>query len=175
LPRRAAAHPTAEVRCPNPAGPVRRLPRSHLRRRIRARLRLIRAPRRRSNESTISTISQEKPAGKSGGFCFNAWPLLKAKVSRAGTWNQELNCLPENRAAREAMRCQPRNIGDRAAECMGWAKTARSDQERVTFLEMAQAWSQAAVVAERKSPFRNGAAPPAHSASCASSLDERIN
>jgi hypothetical protein len=64
---------------------------------------------------------------------------------------------------------------DHAAECMGWAKTARSDQERVTFLEMAQAWIQAAIVAERKSPSGNGAAPPAHSASCGSPLDERIN
>lgn len=34
-----------------------------------------------------------------------------------------------------------------ADECMGWAKTARSDQEREIFLQMARTWMQAAVLA----------------------------
>jgi hypothetical protein len=50
---------------------------------------------------------------------------------------------------------------DYAEECMGWAKTARSHKERVTFLEMAKTWLQAAVLAERtNSPSANGATPP---------------
>jgi hypothetical protein len=35
-----------------------------------------------------------------------------------------------------------------AAECMDWARTAKSDQERDTFLQMAQTWLNAALVAE---------------------------
>jgi hypothetical protein len=34
-----------------------------------------------------------------------------------------------------------------ADECMGWAKTARSNQEREIFLQMARTWMQAAVLA----------------------------
>ncbi len=50
-----------------------------------------------------------------------------------------------------------------AEECMGWAKTARSDKERVTFIEMAKTWLEAAVLAERAdSPSANGAPPPTH-------------
>lgn len=53
---------------------------------------------------------------------------------------------------------------DHAAECLGWAKTARSDQERITFLEMAQAWLQAAIVAERRnSPSGKRVMQPTHS------------
>ena len=49
-----------------------------------------------------------------------------------------------------------------AEECMGWAKTARTVQERVTFLEMAKTWLQAAALADRSiSP--NEAMPPSHS------------
>ena len=32
-----------------------------------------------------------------------------------------------------------------ADECMGWAKTAKSDRERETFLQMAKTWLEAAV------------------------------
>jgi len=53
-----------------------------------------------------------------------------------------------------------------AAECMEWAKTARSDQERNTFLEMAKTWLQAATVADRASlPSVNGAIRPSPSVS----------
>ncbi len=33
---------------------------------------------------------------------------------------------------------------ENADECLGWAKTARSDRERRIFLEMAEAWLEAA-------------------------------
>ena len=35
-----------------------------------------------------------------------------------------------------------------AAECMDWAKNAKSDVERDTFLEMAKSWLQAAAMSE---------------------------
>ncbi len=33
---------------------------------------------------------------------------------------------------------------ENADECLGWAKTARSDRERRIFLQMAEAWLEAA-------------------------------
>ncbi len=41
-----------------------------------------------------------------------------------------------------------------AKECMGWAKTARSDRERRIFLQMVETWLAAAAVAERKGKTR---------------------
>jgi hypothetical protein len=35
-------------------------------------------------------------------------------------------------------------------ECMHWAKTARSDREKRIFLQMAETWLKAAVLAERR-------------------------
>ena len=37
-----------------------------------------------------------------------------------------------------------------AEECLGWAKTARSDQERRIFLQMAEVWLEAAARSEKK-------------------------
>ena len=37
-----------------------------------------------------------------------------------------------------------------AAECLEWAKTAKSDREREIFLQMANTWLQAASCAERR-------------------------
>jgi hypothetical protein len=54
---------------------------------------------------------------------------------------------------------------DYAGECMGWAKSARTDEERVTFLDMAKTWLQAAAMAERQSSAGNGAKPPTRSVS----------
>ena len=39
-----------------------------------------------------------------------------------------------------------------ADECMGWAKTARTDKERQIFVEMAGTWLRAAALAERTNP-----------------------
>ena len=36
-----------------------------------------------------------------------------------------------------------------ADECIHWAKTARSDREKRIFLQMAETWLSAAVIAER--------------------------
>jgi hypothetical protein len=36
-----------------------------------------------------------------------------------------------------------------ADECLGWAKTARSDRERRIFLKMTEAWLEAAALAEK--------------------------
>jgi len=35
-----------------------------------------------------------------------------------------------------------------ADECLGWAKTAKSDKERKNFVQMAQAWLEAADLSE---------------------------
>jgi hypothetical protein len=48
------------------------------------------------------------------------------------------------------------------AECMEWAKTAKSDSERDTFLEMATSWLQAAAIAELASRPSNDQAPIAN-------------
>jgi hypothetical protein len=37
-----------------------------------------------------------------------------------------------------------------ADECLGWAKTARSDRERRIFLQMAETWLEAAALAEQR-------------------------
>jgi hypothetical protein len=37
-----------------------------------------------------------------------------------------------------------------ADECLGWAKAARSDQERLIFLQMAETWLQAADLADQR-------------------------
>ncbi|HEV2716221.1 MAG TPA: hypothetical protein VGU64_13225 [Terriglobales bacterium] len=37
---------------------------------------------------------------------------------------------------------------DYAEDCLNWAKTAKSDQERETFKRMAQTWLEAAMRAE---------------------------
>lgn len=37
---------------------------------------------------------------------------------------------------------------DFADECLGWAKTAKSDNERDVFLQMAQFWLEAAMLSE---------------------------
>jgi|HubBroStandDraft_5_1064220.scaffolds.fasta_scaffold1068886_1 hypothetical protein len=53
-----------------------------------------------------------------------------------------------------------------AEECMGWAKIARSDKERVSFIEMAKTWLQAAALADRSdAPSGNGATLPVGSES----------
>jgi len=38
---------------------------------------------------------------------------------------------------------------ENAKECIGWARTARSDRERQIFLQMARAWTEAADRRER--------------------------
>jgi hypothetical protein len=39
---------------------------------------------------------------------------------------------------------------DYADECLGWAKTAKSDREREIFLQMARTWLEAAAIASGK-------------------------
>jgi hypothetical protein len=46
---------------------------------------------------------------------------------------------------------------ENALECLGWARTARTDTERGIFLQMAQAWQEAAELTAKRTH------PPAHS------------
>ena len=46
-----------------------------------------------------------------------------------------------------------------ADECADWAKTAKSQRERNIFLQMAQAWRQAATIAALTSAQRNAPEP----------------
>jgi hypothetical protein len=46
-----------------------------------------------------------------------------------------------------------------AEECLDWAKSARSDQEREIFLQMAQTWMEAAMLAS-KEPSLSERRPP---------------
>ena len=43
-----------------------------------------------------------------------------------------------------------------ADECMGWAKTARSEREQRIFLQMAETWLCAAMMAERRERTQRG-------------------
>jgi len=47
---------------------------------------------------------------------------------------------------------------DYAEDCLNWAKTAKSDQERETFKRMAQTWLEAAMRSESQ-PDLNRIAP----------------
>jgi hypothetical protein len=46
-----------------------------------------------------------------------------------------------------------KELRENAEECMGWARSARSDKERSIFLQMARAWSE---VAERRKTAHTG-------------------
>jgi hypothetical protein len=50
-----------------------------------------------------------------------------------------------------------------ADECMHWAKTARSDREKRIFLQMAETWLKAAVVADRREQRQATASIPQES------------
>jgi hypothetical protein len=43
----------------------------------------------------------------------------------------------------------PKEFRENAEECFGWARTARTERERKIFLQMADAWLQAALLSER--------------------------
>ena len=44
----------------------------------------------------------------------------------------------------------PEEFHEFSDEAMDWARTARSDQERAIFLQMARTWLEAAIVLERE-------------------------
>jgi hypothetical protein len=50
-----------------------------------------------------------------------------------------------------------------ADECMHWAMTARSDREKRIFLQMVEAWLQAADIAERRERRGGTGSNPAES------------
>jgi hypothetical protein len=56
-----------------------------------------------------------------------------------------------------------------ADECMGWAKTARSEREQRIFLQMAETWLRAAILAERRERTPRGTSPAASSSQPADS------
>jgi hypothetical protein len=53
----------------------------------------------------------------------------------------------------------PKEYREYADECLGWAKTAKSDREREIFLQMAQTWLEAATRAENSPTTPNPEAP----------------
>jgi hypothetical protein len=53
----------------------------------------------------------------------------------------------------------PKEYRENADECLAWAKTAKSEREREIFLEMAQAWLQAAHQAETRKSHTTPDAP----------------
>jgi hypothetical protein len=57
------------------------------------------------------------------------------KITKIGKWTG---------ATKEWFVVSAKEYREFADECMGWAKTARSDQERQIFLQMAQTWLWAA-------------------------------
>jgi len=57
-------------------------------------------------------------------------------------------CDPGHRYAIEERVLSSQEFRDFAHECLAWAKTAKSDNERDIFLQMAQVWLEAAVRSE---------------------------
>jgi hypothetical protein len=53
----------------------------------------------------------------------------------------------------------PKEYREYADECLGWAKTSKSDREREIFLQMARTWHEAANLAEAKQTPRDPDAP----------------
>jgi hypothetical protein len=51
-----------------------------------------------------------------------------------------------------------------AAECVGWAKSAKSVKERDIFLQMASTWLSAAINLEAAVAYRGRPAPPRRNA-----------
>jgi hypothetical protein len=47
-----------------------------------------------------------------------------------------------------------RQFQEYAEECLDWAKSARSNQEREIFLQMAQTWMEAAMLASKEPALR---------------------
>ena len=50
-----------------------------------------------------------------------------------------------------------------ADECMDWAKTARSERQQRIFLEMAETWLRAAIIAEQRERTLRGTGTAASS------------
>src|SRR4030088_937514 len=68
--------------------------------------------------------------GKFTGTGKAPWHYRSSKPTRDGGW-------PYVSSVKE--------LRENAEECMGWARSARSDKERSIFLQMARAWSEVAV------------------------------
>jgi hypothetical protein len=46
-----------------------------------------------------------------------------------------------------------KELRENANECLGWARTAKTEREREIFLQMARAWTEAAMRLEGLSPL----------------------
>ena len=58
--------------------------------------------------------------------------------------------MENERGSKEWFRVSAKEYREFADECMGWAKTARSNQERQIFTQMAQTWLWAAARTRRR-------------------------
>jgi hypothetical protein len=85
-------------------------------------------------------------------------PLLILTVLASNNW-------PEIRQfiARMGAASSSKEYREFADECMHWAKTARSDREKRIFLQMAETWLKAAVLADRREQRQATASKPQQS------------
>jgi hypothetical protein len=70
------------------------------------------------------------------------WSECRYQISIAVillSWHSETNGNPTSEFLRTAM-ATAQDYRDYAMECMGWARTANSDQERRIFRQMAATW-----------------------------------
>src|SRR4029079_3616378 len=83
-------------------------------------------------------------------------PGLSAGL-RLGTWQYFVS---HNDATGTCVVSSAKEYRENANECLGWARTAKTDRERDIFLQMARAWLDAAARLERASQPPNAPSAP---------------
>jgi hypothetical protein len=83
------------------------------------------------------------------------WPSAFAYFcGGSGTWNH-IWMLWDREILGEVVMSSAEEFQAYAEECLGWAKTARTDKERDIFLQMARAWMEAVHLSrDRPKPHR---------------------
>jgi hypothetical protein len=75
----------------------------------------------------------------SGDFSLSCWSGGKVRRSMAEARGRQVGLVVSS----------PKELREYADECIGWARSARTDNERDIFLQMARTWIEAATRLER--------------------------
>ena len=81
-------------------------------------------------------------------FDFTAFMELLNAIAGSGIERRTLSCLGETN-----IMDTPDHYRAYAEECLGWARTAKTDREREIFIEMARTWLKAAARFEGDVPW----------------------
>lgn len=86
-------------------------------------------------------------------------------------WPLEYYCSP----SADCVMSSAQEFREYAQECKEWARTARSEQEREIFLEMAETWLVAAMRQEAGSPIPSKTSKPPGPAKPDNSSNNKLN